>query len=95
MGGPDEEDVSASSEGPFGEEKTTGGSNDGEQEQQEEVDITKIIVDHTHDPPTNIGLLENVLPVDEDHDKATAEINRMLKSGKWEKVLDDHAPLCP
>ena len=46
-------------------------------------------MDHTHDPPTNIGLLENVLPVDEDHDKATAEINRMLKSGKWEKVLDD------
>lgn len=93
LGGPEEEvgGASASHEGPFGEEKTAS-SGDGaeeEDEEEEEVDITKIIVDHTHDPPTNIGLLENVVTADVDHDRAMADINKMLKNGSWEKVLDD------
>lgn len=82
LGGPDETE-----DGPFGEEKAA--SVGDEEDKEGEEDITKIIVDHTHDPPTNIGLLADMVPVEVDHDKVTAEMNDLLKKGHWGKVLDD------
>jgi hypothetical protein len=84
------EDEESQQDGPFGEEKTNSVDGDDDGKEKEEVDITKIVVDHSHDPPTNIGLLADVVEKDVDLDEEVAQMNKNLRSGAWEKVLDDN-----